>query len=379
MGGPEGLTYKKKVLLYLREFDSLGERDVYPKEITQKGIADAVGIRRTHVSRVVRDLIDKGELKEKVGHVRGHSRKLKVYFLRAKGSERGQDLIDELKEVQVSVKKDGETFKCALTELNELLGNNSTLIEAIEILEESGEPLDLDKLGPMDYMKDLTGAPEVNQLYGRGEVLTRIDEWLRGSVPVAVLNGRRGYGSSSTARRFLDSVDDRHLLWIDVQKDDVEERLKGFYRAINEDAPVLIECIENTPALVVIDNYYQVEDELVDFLVDLLDNIGEGSSTKILVTTRKGLPVYERFYHREHLKEGKVVQIEVLPLNEEEVEMLFDKKLETSALRRIMLMTKGSPEIIKLLREGRVKEIEERSALVKEQISLLMFLKEKTE
>ncbi len=376
---PHDLTYKKKVLLYLRDHYDIGQREEYPVDVTQKGIARAVGMRRTHVSRVVNDLIDRGLLKEDRGHVEGNNRKLKVYSLSGKGRDSVKDILKELGSSKVSVIKDNETFTCSVTDLEGLTDGDLDLLKSIDLLEESSQPLDLDELGPKSYMVDMEDAPVVDELYGRGDVLTEIDDWFQGDVTVAVLKGRMGYGASSTARRFIDSVEDKHILWIDVQKGDVRQKMEVFYSNFSSDNGELSDKMEKIPSVVVLDDYYDVEDELVDFLVELLDDMETSSKSKILVTTREGLPVYERFYHREHLIQKKVVQIDVPPLRRDEAEMILGKRLEPGALRRIMLMTKGSPLILRLLREGKVKEIEKKCALVKEQISLLMFLKEKTE
>ncbi|MFO8109119.1 MAG: hypothetical protein R6U17_01140 [Thermoplasmata archaeon] len=376
--GTKELTYKEKVLLYLRDYKSLGEKKVYPRGITQKGIAEAVGMRRTHVSRVMRDLIENKEVEEYLGHVKGRSRKLKVYTLRPEGVARGDEIIKELESVYVQVSKEGRTFKSKLTELEELSGKRLSLLESIELVETSDQPIDLDESGSKRFVTELSKAPVVEELYGRNEVLTMMDEWMKKDIPVAVLEGRRGSGASCTARRFLDSVDDRHLLWVDVQDDDVIKKIDDFFFTVHDDKKKLFQALKETPALIVIDDYYNVEDELVDFFVEMVDRLDKEYQTKILVTTREGLPVYERFYHREHLKEGKVDQISIPPLNEEEAELILGKELESSALRRIMLMTKGSPQILKHLRDGRIDKIEGESALVREQVSLLMFLKEQT-
>ncbi len=376
MGGPDELTYKKKVLLYLMDYIETGNKETYPIDVTQMGIAEAVGMRRTHVSRAVKKLIEKGYVEENLGHVRGRTRKLKVYSLKPKGVEEAKDMLNELKDFEVTVTKDGDTFSCPITDLEQLTEGGLNILRSIELLEKYCEPLDLNELGPKEYLKELSGGPEVNVLYGRSEVLSAIDDWMKEDVPVAILKGRKGLGASSIARRFLDSVEDRHLLWVNVQKDDVQTKIREFFHSIHEDEKDMMEFWKETPALVVLDDYYEVEDELVDFLVELVDDLNQEYSTKLLITTREGLPVYERFYHREHLKKGRVVQIDVPPLTQKEAEQILGRKLESSAMRRIMLMTKGSPQILKLLKEDRVQEIEAKSALVKEQISLLMFLKE---
>ncbi len=377
MGKIKALTYKEKVLIYLRDFTPLGELKVYPPEISQKGIADGVGMGRTHVSRVMRDLLESKDVKEGMEHIKGRSRKLKVYSLTGKGLEEGARIMEEIGDIEVRVRKDGDEFWCSIEDIMERVDGKVRLLDVLEAMEHSSTPLNLADLGPRRIYSELSGAPKVKELYGRSEVLTRLDGWLNGDVPVAILEGRKGLGASSTARRFLDSVDDRHLLWTNVRKEDPQKKMLEFFSQIGVKGENMNEIMD-TRSLVVIDDYYDVDDELVDFFVELIDNMDCKSPCKFLVTTREGLPVYERFYHREHLKQGKVTEINVSPLTEEEAELILGNKIEPGALRRIMLMTKGSPRILKHLRDGKVKKIEEESALVREQISLLIFLKDQT-
>jgi len=367
------LTYKKKVLLYLRDFVDSDLRDISPPEITQRGIAKAVGMRRTHVSRVVRDLVEEGLLKENRSRVKGRSRKLKTYSLTSRGLKCSNELFEGLKDIDIEVKKDGEIVTLPLPNVEDLVEDGFTLMDTLEMVEEQGRELDL--RDEQDRVMMLQGAPTVDVLYGRGKVLEEIDDWLRSKAPLAVLNGRQGFGASHTARRFLDSLEDMDILWIDVQKHELENRLSKFFERLGIDDD-LGEGINNNEIFVVIDNYYRVDDHEVDFMIELLDSLEMGSKGKVLVTTREGLPVYERFYHREHLIEGKVVEIGLDALGKEDAKRILGTDIDDDALKRVMLLTKGSPLLLKLLREGEVEEMEEKSALVKEQISLLMFLKE---
>ena len=60
-----------------------------PEEISQKGIAEAVGVNRGHASVALISLKGKGLVEEQVSRVRGSPRRKKVYFLTDEGIEEG--------------------------------------------------------------------------------------------------------------------------------------------------------------------------------------------------------------------------------------------------------------------------------------------------
>jgi tetratricopeptide (TPR) repeat protein len=79
------LTIQERIVLHLSAYSS--QRDAYsvPREVTQAGIAGALGIRVAHASREVRKLVESALVDERDAAVQGARRHQKAYFLTASG------------------------------------------------------------------------------------------------------------------------------------------------------------------------------------------------------------------------------------------------------------------------------------------------------
>ncbi len=370
------LTYRKKILLYLNNYTCYDEDELLTVEVTQEGIARGVDMSRTHVSRILQGLNKGGYLEERSAHVKDRSRKLKTYTLTDKGIAATKDIISGIEDVEFEVIEDGKRYTARLNDIIE--EKDMSLLEAVDQIESKGI-LDLDSIGPEEPVIMLDEAPDVSRLFGRGELLSNIDDWMNDEPPIAVLYGTKGFGASGTARRFLDSVDDRHILWLSINgktDEDILSKLCEFAGSIGCDAEKrLFECLRSKKALIVIDNYYDVRDEIVDTITDFVNTVNPGDNLKVIITVREGTPVYERFYHKEHVEKGIVKEFKVPPLKSEDAKKLLNTDLDPEALKRIMQMTKGSPLLLNLLKEGDIDGMKDASPLTKGQISLLMFLK----
>ena len=73
---PGQLNVNDRVLLHLSRFATDLSPEEYPAEITQAGIAHAVGISRTHVPRAVKTLMKEGFAEELTTRVKGHERRM---------------------------------------------------------------------------------------------------------------------------------------------------------------------------------------------------------------------------------------------------------------------------------------------------------------
>ncbi|MGC8912733.1 MAG: tetratricopeptide repeat protein [Thermoplasmata archaeon] len=94
------LTAGEKVLLHLYEYTKYVDHFEVPYAVTQDGIADAVGILRSHVPRTLKGLIDRGYIEEKLAHVIGSERRRKVYFLTTPGIAYAKKIRDDVRAVE---------------------------------------------------------------------------------------------------------------------------------------------------------------------------------------------------------------------------------------------------------------------------------------
>ncbi len=68
---------------------------IAPYEITQEGIAKALGIGRNNVPRILKKLVEKGYVEEKKAHVEGAKHIRKVYILTPKGFLHLKELMEK--------------------------------------------------------------------------------------------------------------------------------------------------------------------------------------------------------------------------------------------------------------------------------------------
>ena len=79
------LTVRDRILLHLATFE-LYETDHWsPSQVSQKGIAKAVGILQRHIPQYVRPMITEGLVEEHSSYIQGGKQHQKVYFLTKKG------------------------------------------------------------------------------------------------------------------------------------------------------------------------------------------------------------------------------------------------------------------------------------------------------
>ncbi len=369
------LKYRDKVLLFLMGYSDIDLCNQVPEDITQKGISEFLGMSRTHTSRVLKRLKNDGLLKEELANVKGHERKLRSYTLTSKGIENTIKLFEEIKDIKIEVITDGEKFHMRIEHILDSHEDNLDLLKLIEAIEGNDLPL---RLGDVEErIQMICNAPEPEELVGRDNELNNIEDWFQSDVPIAVLLSRKGYGTSALAWKFIENIP-VDILWLKIENrksEEIKEKIKNFLSRLDIDTSDLVGELCNNRVLVVFDDYQNVDDGIVDFLDEYIDRCDNETKCKLLITSRKGIPVYERFYKIMDVENKIVKEIELSSLDRDDAQKLLDSNLKKDALDRVMLMTKGSPLLLKLLKEEERDKLHEVSTLSKEQVSMLMFLK----
>jgi len=382
MKDPSSLTYKQKILLYLKDYKHHDDREEKQEDITQKGISQNVGISRTHLSRVLRSLSEQNLVKEKLAPVKGHNRKMKTYSLTSQGLAIADRILDELSEISIDLIQGDEERSISLSRVEEKTSGKLDLLTCISLLEDDELRIDLREHGIFEPVMMIGNVDDEDKLYGREKELKEMEEWMESESSALVVLGRKGHGASSLAREFIQRLENRHVLWINLKgssKEEIKTKITDFLERIDAESEDIIDELVSQKAVVVFDDYYEIESEVVSFLNELLDRVEKNDPLKIVVTGREGTPVYERFYRSEHLEEGLVEELNISPLSKEEAQKILRKDIKKDALDRIMMFTKGSPQLLKLLRDGEEEKLCELTPWGKEQISLLMYLKTETE
>ncbi len=372
----EGLTVKEKILLHLR--DSRSRRGHLTAASTQKGIARGVDIRRSHVPRAVKRLVEEGNIEEISTRLPGKTRKVKTYALTDSGMRIGREISDELggetviirgvEETEMTIKEAKMAFHMTTLEIVWNLTHENVL----EMPEE-------DEIEEIEFLD-------------RKAELSEMKNWLRGDTSMLVIYSPEGFGKTQLARRFLKGTKKYDVFWKELAEDDstfeifkeTSEylRVRGRNRAselfdegdIDTLISVLPDEMASIKSIYVFDNWFHVGEDIVDLFSHLTNSSDKLKSSKVLVLTREATPSYCRFHTKNHVEKNLVKEMHMKGLDEESSKRLLENPdIDEEAFRRIYLLTKGCPLYLRLIRDGDEEELKRRSRFTNPEIKLLMF------
>jgi len=309
------LTVKEKILLQLFDFTRFADAYEAPEDVTQEGIARAVGIRVHHVNQYITPLIAGGLAEERTGHVVQRARRRKLYFLTPKGRAEVAVLRGVLLAEPVAVrKKDGGLGTIPLSQLYQEDRRGSSLLGLLAELTAKGS-IAQEPSAPASRFVDFTDeAVKLERFYGRdGEV-----ELLHRSLaerPMVVVTGMAGMGKTSLASRVCESFQgERSRFWREIRPwdtgIDLAMRLAGFLKSLGRSAlhgvlavsakelgqveEPLRADLEGLPALFVFDDAHQASEDVQTFLAILLKVLSSGKGASALVLSRATPTFYSR-------------------------------------------------------------------------------------
>lgn len=371
------LNVNDRVLLHLSRFATDIVPEERPGEITQAGIAAAVGISRTHVPRAVKNLMKERLAEEITTRVRGHERRMCVYVISQEGLTRANDLWQKLMQTTFRVIADGKEVQMTGAELEARAGKKKALA-AVSQARNGVVEIDRQRRPPM---RDLGAGPAPCEFHGRDAELGAMDSFMDSDARVLVVLGNRGYGTTALAREFVESQDESDLLWISLETVTsptmITDMLVSFGQRIDKSIIGLDQVLALDNLLLVFDGYFSVPEEMVEFLSGLVDSV---KGAKVIITAREETPAYSWFYHRKQVDSGLVQELRLKGLDPKSARtFLGNEKVENDAFRRIMMMTRGQPMTLKMLRDGDEKGLRKNTVFTAEEIRYLLFLKNKTE
>jgi DNA-binding MarR family transcriptional regulator len=122
------VTVPDRVILHLLDYLKYEGRFEAPMEVTQTGIASAVGIEQKHVPRAVKKLKAKGYVHERLSRVEGIKQRRKVYFLTWDGVVHARKLRETLEEKTILVRDvKGIVVEARLGNVNDFLEDDMEL------------------------------------------------------------------------------------------------------------------------------------------------------------------------------------------------------------------------------------------------------------
>ena len=371
------LSVNERVLLHLSRFASDTPPEEHPQECSQAGIASSVGISRTHVPRAVKSLIKDGLVEELRARVSGHGRRMSVYAITPEGVRRASELWQRLNEVIFTVKSPGKAEEVKVKEVEAMVGRKRAI--ALVARARAGV-LEMTE-GKRTTVRDLDEAPDPVDFVGRKEELDSLRAFMESDSDLTVILGNRGYGASALARRFVDTLEDYNVLWVSLtactEPEGLKERLLRFAGRFQPGASDPLDALGVADAVIVFDGYNAVSEETVEFFSDLVARLDEA---KVVITAREDTPAYDWFYHKKELESGKILELRLKGLDAKSAKALLGNPgIEPDAFRRVHMMTRGSPNILRMLREKDFEGLKKNTVFTTEEIRYLLFLRDKTD
>ena len=352
------LTASERIILHVSEhWRVAGPVD----ELTQKGISAGAELLRSHVPRNLKKLIAEGHIVESEGRIGGRGRRLRYYRITESGLRRARDLRDGLLSEKVIHEGHEDTVEqvsrqFGMTPLQVALKTDDRRIfhpPSMELVVHPG-------------------------LIERDEDLAYLRKWHREGGPAAVVYGSGGMGKTALGRAFVSHLKAR-TIWVDVKDgelaaDIVSDLCQGMEipNIQGEVRTAMIGKVRSEGILVVFDGYCSVSEDAVDFLAGMLSEL-KGSPGKFLVLAQETTPSYCRFYGHDSVNRGEVWERHLRGLSMEGCRKMLGADVDKEALKRIYLLTKGTPLYLDLIRRGDVEGLRARSRFTRAEIRLLMF------
>ncbi len=353
------LTASERIILHIAEH--WRSQNPLP-ELTQKGIASASGVLRSHVPRNLKKLMADGDVEEAEGRISGRGRKVKFYRITEAGLRRAREIEEGL--ADESLMHQGK--EATVAEISKLY--NMTPLHVALRTDSSGmfTPPSMDLV-------------EVKGLIEREDDLSYLHKWLREGGPVAVVYGSTGMGKTSLGKELISKVK-RRVVWVNLsEKEKLANLLNDLADALGlsdvkkDKQNNVLDRMNSDKVLVVIDGYHDVEEEIVDFFSMVLARLKEGHG-KLLILAQETTPSYCRFYTRSSINEGDVWERHLKGLSLQGCKKLLGtERIDDEALKCIFLLTKGTPLYIELIRHGNAEELQRKSRFTNAEIRLLLF------
>ncbi len=204
------LTVRDRIVVHLADFTSVEREAQAAPDVTQEGLARAVGIQQRHVPQYVRPLMAQGLVAERIGHVRGARQRKKAYSLTSDGRSEAARLRGNLQAKVVEVETEDGLRTMSLGEASRGPLKGIPIMDLLRQLEAHGRlrpgelhrPVEGDREAASALAVPMTtgNRPSLPPLVDRFQELTRLREALEdlkaGKGCCILLAGDAGIGKS---------------------------------------------------------------------------------------------------------------------------------------------------------------------------------------
>ena len=378
---------QERILLHLLDYSDFKDSIEVPFALSQMGIANAVAIARSNVPRAIAGLKDQGILVERQAHVKGVSRKRKAYFLTDSGVSMAGETWERLSEFPVRcILDDQPAIATTLGGAKSVLPFEMRPVDVIRYIDEHNcldvrnlsadlVERDLSKHVEKQLVTALADLPRLRHFYGRATELDNMVNLLEARATTLLVPGIAGIGKTTVASKLIERfMHRRNLLYHRCQD---WEGSRSFFESVADwlssmgnsefstylaatpvpqpadAAGLLVEALEGTPALLVIDDFHKVSDTVLHQTFQAMSLALLGSEEKI------GLVIFSRSFKPvvpTKDAEGRIASL-VLPLDGLDPESgrklltSFDS-LEDEQWLHIHGLSRGHPLVLELINRG---------------------------
>jgi hypothetical protein len=403
------LTINDRILLHLLDNVQSKNKREAPFSITQKGIAEGVKIRWNHVPRAVGKLKKIGYVSEEMSHIEGKTRRQKAYFLTDSGMLFARNLREKILGYKVHlIKTDGQVERMKLSEINSALKINVSPFKIFMNVSDDGEILESELQTEIDikvpektskkfFVKGEILWPE--EFIGRDKEIKTLSDWINSqSHSTVVIYGSIGIGKSALMAETIKNFrGKKNIFWYEMSdsdsQSDIIHSLSEFLSELNkttlssyldkhekyelsEILRILDKGIKDIDTILAFDNYFQVTEEVADFFSGLCVLASKYRNLKLFINALDTTPFYCRFYDKNEIKMKKIGELTIKGLDREGIKkMLNTPDIDSDALKKIHLMTRGHPLTIELIKKGDVNSLKRIKGFSRQEASLLLYLK----
>jgi GTPase SAR1 family protein len=377
-----------------------------PQAVTQKGIADSIDIRVTHVPRSVRKLDEEGLIYESVMHIEGLDKRRKAYFLTEKGMYQANEIKRGLEERMVPYRdSQGNVQKIKIIKIKDETGLKLDVLDFIKLLDKEG----ILNQSSMELLSTHSGTkseeklqkifdfphkvPDIENFVGREKEIRTLSDWVEDeSVVMISIFGDQGIGKTSLLAHLISDYRGKtSVFWFVFGKGDEFEKMRDFlsdfFEKLNRNELKTIlhrkkasigdiingttSSIVGTDTILVFDSFDSADLESKKFINLLSSDLKAISGSKIILMHQRPSKHYIKSMGSEHFK-----KLELKGMDKASCKILLgQKKLKKDELERIYKLTEGNPLSLKLIKSEDVKDLEKSGKYTPDELTLIRYLK----
>lgn len=401
------LTVNERILIHLRRYYTARMEAEASQAVTQKGIADAIDIRVTHVPRSVKKLDEEGLIYESVMHIKGVDKRRKAYFLTEKGMYKANELKKTIEERSITYKDStGTVWNFKLSEVGEITGMKLGILNLVKLMDSEGilSQKSMEKLQKSMLLKTyeteskpfhlLQKLPSVKGFVGRKKELESLQQWIDdASIVLISVHGVEGIGKTALVAKSLTGFKNKEgIFWFEFGNvegfEDMIEYLSDFLGDLNRNAlksaikakdkglgdmvKATLKAVNGTNALVILDSLDEADSQSQRFVSMLCQSLDRINGAKIIILHKAPAKKYIRHApESEHFRELLLKGLD----RKSCISLLNLKKLDKNEFERIFRLTEGSPRALKLIKSEDISELKKSKKYTPDELTLIKYLK----